>query len=496
MKKTIKKTLAILVAILMIVTSIPFAFAAGGETRVIYSDESSAVGAEFGLLFYDDEDNELSAVCELVYDGIYAYTVSVDAVAYHWFNGVGGGGADIIHHLIPDNVDFFDASTETWSCSHQMGASLVENGAVSECDICGEKFRAIYIDCSGTWGGELTECYLTDENGNVIEASFIDYWENGDKLIVPVGNYSMHAMMTGYGAYESSVPDNADTYYFVENTWYCSHNLNTSGAQTCQGQICQICGENYGEADPYAHDWSNCDGICMNGCGYECAHADQTGSACEVCGATLHTCDFNGEWKHDSENHWKECTCGAKEQIASHEDTLVQAEAKAPTCSAAGYDAYEYCTACTYTTYVELPAITHTDANCDYKCDYNCGYEYETLDFSDAKVLSTNNGYLYIDGEKISVVYNTFNEPIQNIPGGKYILGGDMNSSGAYAHTLSDAVSINLNGYTWDFGKKYLSLYGALSVYDTSIGETGKMTSSFQKNCRRQSPAASHQNIL
>ena len=105
----------------------------------------------------------------------------------------------------------------------------------------------------------------------------------------------------------------------------------------------------------------------------------------------------------------------------------------------------------------------------------------ETPDFSDAKVLSTNNGYLYIDGEKISVVYNTFNEPIQNIPGGKYILGGDMNSSGAYAHTLSDAVSINLNGYTWDFGKKYLSLYGALSIYDTSIGETGKMTSSFQR---------------
>ena len=105
----------------------------------------------------------------------------------------------------------------------------------------------------------------------------------------------------------------------------------------------------------------------------------------------------------------------------------------------------------------------------------------ETPDFSDAKVLSTNNGYLYIDGEKISVVYNTFNDPIQNIPGGKYILGGDMNSSGAYAHTLSDAVSINLNGYTWDFGKKYLSLYGALSIYDTSIEETGKITSSFQR---------------
>ena len=205
-------------------------------------------------------------------------------------------------------------------------------------------------------------------------------------------------------------------------------------------------------------------------------------------------------WKFRYENEFKsitlthtggEATCIAKAtcetcgeeygEFDANKHTLVQKDAKAPTCTEIGWDAYESCTECDYTTYEVLPAITHIDANCDYKCDYNCGYEYETLDFSDAKVLSTNNGYLYIDGEKISVVYNTFNEPIQKIPGGKYILEGDMNSSGAYAHTLSDAVSINLNGYTWDFGKKYLSLYGALSIYDTSIGETGKMTSSFQR---------------
>ena len=117
----------------------------------------------------------------------------------------------------------------------------------------------------------------------------------------------------------------------------------------------------------------------------------------------------------------------AQEDIPAlnHKDTLVQVDAKAPTCTEIGWDAYEYCTACDYTTYEELPAdpdahtpleavkenevapkcdvagsydlvvycddcgaeldrdtntvdaLTHTDADCDYICDHGCGYEYE-----------------------------------------------------------------------------------------------------------------------
>ncbi len=43
----------------------------------------------------------------------------------------------------------------------------------------------------------------------------------------------------------------------------------------------------------------------------------------------------------------------------NHKDTLVQVEAKAPTCEAIGWDAYEYCTACNYTTYVEKAKLGH-----------------------------------------------------------------------------------------------------------------------------------------
>ena len=41
--------------------------------------------------------------------------------------------------------------------------------------------------------------------------------------------------------------------------------------------------------------------------------------------------------------------------VLNHKDTLVQVEAKAPTCTEIGWDAYEYCTACDFTTKVEIP---------------------------------------------------------------------------------------------------------------------------------------------
>jgi len=43
------------------------------------------------------------------------------------------------------------------------------------------------------------------------------------------------------------------------------------------------------------------------------------------------------------------------------ESALVEYEAKAPTCDEPGWNAYEECTICDYTTYVEIPALDHED---------------------------------------------------------------------------------------------------------------------------------------
>ena len=70
------------------------------------------------------------------------------------------------------------------------------------------------------------------------------------------------------------------------------------------------------------------------------------------------------------------CVCGygiITEEIPAlnHKDTLVKVAAKAPTCTEIGWDAYEYCTACTYTTYKEKAALKH-DIVIDKAVDATC----------------------------------------------------------------------------------------------------------------------------
>ena len=171
--------------------------------------------------------------------------------------------------------------------------------------------------------------------------------------------------------------------------------------------------------------------------------------------------------------------------VCAHTDKLVQVDAKAPTCTEIGWEAYEYCTACDYTTYEVLPAITHIDANCDYKCDYNCGYVYETLDFSDAKVLTTNEkGILCIDGVQVKydtyTVTSTYFMYNQYLPSGKYKLSGDVtvHKNGFIYIKEGENVSVDLNGYTWNCNDcTYTD--GTFSVYDTSKDEKGKITSPY-----------------
>ena len=98
------------------------------------------------------------------------------------------------------------------------------------------------------------------------------------------------------------------------------------------------------------------------------------------------------------------CTCGTVLVAASHK--LNQVEAKAPTCGEDGWDAYEYCTACDYTTKVVTPATgehsyddgVQTKApNCTeegeitYTCE--CGYSYtETIP-------ATHNSIIHVEAK-------------------------------------------------------------------------------------------------
>ena len=124
---------------------------------------------------------------------------------------------------------------------------------------------------------------------------------------------------------------------------------------------------------------------------------------CEHCGYTTYAetpalgHDFTGAWQKDDNNHWKQCSrCTATDGKAAHrqsagdvlakasctadgqkiyicEDcfatksetlpatghTLTHHEARAATCTEKGWNAYDTCETCGYTTYAETPALGH-----------------------------------------------------------------------------------------------------------------------------------------
>ena len=96
----------------------------------------------------------------------------------------------------------------------------------------------------------------------------------------------------------------------------------------------------------------------------------------------------------------------------------------------------------------------------------------DTPDFSDAKVLTTVDGVLYIDGVEAETNSSKSQSRIYE---GKYILGGDIETS-RYIWIFGDT-TLDLNGYTWNLTDKYIIVNAPLSVYDTSEAETGKITS-------------------
>ena len=109
----------------------------------------------------------------------------------------------------------------------------------------------------------------------------------------------------------------------------------------------------------------------------------------------------------------------------------------------------------------------------------------DTPDFSDAKVLTTNEkGILCIDGVQVKydtyTVTSTYFMYNQYLPSGKYKLSGDVtvHKNGFIYIKEGENVSVDLNGYTWNCNDcTYTD--GTFSVYDTSKDEKGKITSPY-----------------
>lgn len=171
--------------------------------------------------------------------------------------------------------------------------------------------------------------------------------------------------------------------------FYKPFSYHTGGTETptcTTGKICRLCWSEYGIL---GHDWgewtpnddgthtrrckrSNCDEAETESCTGGTATCS-TKAVCAVCGKEYGEKDSNN---HDLVQHAAKaptCTeigwdaydlcvrCGytTRKELPALNHDFVQHEAKAPTCTEKGWNAYETCSRCDYTTYAELPALSH-----------------------------------------------------------------------------------------------------------------------------------------
>ena len=220
-------------------------------------------------------------------------------------------------------------------------------------------------------------------------------------------------------------------------TYLTVHTGGTQGPTCTEGKICEKCGAEYGIL---GHDWGAwrpnyaSNGTHTRRC--KRCNAEETGSCsggyatcdtlgmCNTCGGSYYGGHAWGEWSSAGNGtHTRSCTnycrevdtakctggkatCSAKavcevcgkeygEKDSNNHDR-VHHEAKAPTCTDIGWDAFDTCKNCDYTDYQEIPALKHnlvyykakdptcTEPGCDAyetcsRCDYTTYVERPAL---------------------------------------------------------------------------------------------------------------------
>ncbi len=131
---------------------------------------------------------------------------------------------------------------------------------------------------------------------------------------------------------------------------YKPFSYHTGGTETptcTTGKICRLCWSEYGILGHAWGEWSSAgNGTHIRSCTRSNCDAVDTAS----CTGGTATCSAKAVC----------VTCGAEYgEKDSNNHALEQHAAKAPTCTEIGWDAYDTCSRCDYTTYAELPALKH-----------------------------------------------------------------------------------------------------------------------------------------
>ena len=172
-------------------------------------------------------------------------------------------------------------------------------------------------------------------------------------------------------------------YKLIPYSPYEDHSGGTETPTCTTGKTCALCGAKYGILDHAWGEWSSAgNGTHIRNCKncYKVDTASCTGgtatctakAVCEACGGEYGEKDPNNHALVHPDAKAPTCTepgwdaydlcvrCGyttRKELPAQHD--FVYHQAKSPTCTEKGWDAYKTCSRCDYTTYAEQPALNH-----------------------------------------------------------------------------------------------------------------------------------------
>ena len=226
---------------------------------------------------------------------------------------------------------------------------------------------------------------------------------------------------------------------------YKPFSYHTGGTETptcTTGKICRLCWSEYGILGHAWGEWSsagngthirsctrsNCDAVdtasCTGGtatcsakavcvtCGAEYGEKDSNNHALEQHAAKAPTCTEKG-W--DAYETCSRCdyTTTYQELPALNHD-LVHNDAQAPTCTEIGWDAYDTCSRCDYTTRTELPALNHAPVHHDAQAPTCTEIGWDAYDTCNNCDYTT---YVELPALKHDLVYYKAKDPTCTEPG-------------------------------------------------------------------------------
>ena len=177
-------------------------------------------------------------------------------------------------------------------------------------------------------------------------------------------NSGAYIMLAG-SEYRTPTHHRMQCYECHEMVWEDHWTFSSSGPATCQDQVvCGLCGMKFGPRGPHKFSQATCvaKAICTV-CKKE-GEIDPNNHDLRPHAAKAPTCTEKG-W--NEYNACSRCSYTTYAEIPALNHDLVPHAAKAPTCLDIGWNEYDTCSRCSYTTYSELPALNHDLVHHDAK---------------------------------------------------------------------------------------------------------------------------------